>query len=170
MRALPHRPGLLAVLANRLTCPARPLRCCRCRSRSGHLVADVPAELWAAAARLPRLADLCVLVNTLGGDQRANLHATAGIPCVRHLQVAASLETLGCLPACLTHLRWQQPSAEPSRREGPLPDWQHGLDGSGGTQLSRLRLEHSLLDAYDGFTSGIPQPSHAAAVLFVLTV
>ncbi len=78
--------------------------------------------------------------------------------------------SVACLPASLTCVGNNPPPSHPAERDPCQIGSTAWTALAACTQLSRLRLEHSLLDAYDGFTSGIPQPSHAAAVLFVFTV
>ncbi|KAL4418978.1 hypothetical protein ABPG77_004451 [Micractinium sp. CCAP 211/92] len=81
----------------------------------GTFVAAIPAELWAAVAHLPRLADLNVSVHTL--EERG--------PC--HIGSTAWTDLAAC------------------------------------TQLSRLKLEHQTVKAYNGCSPGKSQPSQAAA-------
>ncbi|KAL4444090.1 hypothetical protein ABPG75_011827 [Micractinium tetrahymenae] len=83
----------------------------------GSFVADIPAELWASVARMPRLADLSVTVNTLADEEPCRIGSTAW----------------AALAAC--------------------------------TQLSRLRLEHTLMAAYEGHDAGEIRLSGGIAAL-----
>ncbi len=98
----PHgRTGPDPLPASPARLPALPAGCCCCAVLAvGTFVADILAELWAAIAHLPRLADLSVSVHTLEGAQRPNLHPTTDLPRVLRLQVAAPVEALSCL---ITH-------------------------------------------------------------------